>query len=732
MTRCAVLSWFATLALAALVAPLPASADEGKDVNAANERAMKAAAAAVAPMVVKIETAGGLEVVGGGKKAGPAGPPTPGVARGTGPTTGLVVDADGFVITSSFNFANKPTDIFVTVPGRPTRLVAKVVATDQTRMLTLLKVDAHGLPVPIAYPKATVQVGQWALALGRTLDPNTDHPASISAGIISATNRLWGKGLQTDAKVSPANYGGPLVALDGRVFGVLVPAAPRAEGEAAGFEWYDSGIGFAIPLEDVFAKLPQLKTGANLRRGLLGITPQSPDVYTAQPVIGAIQPDSAAERAGVKVGDTILVIDGKQVPNFSAVQHILGPKYEGDVVKLKVRRGEKEIEFSSISLLGTSTTFVNAFLGLLPLRDDPTPGVQIRFVYPKSPAEAAGLKEGDRITQIGRADTKILVPVRNRQELSTALAQLSPGTEIRIEVKRKEGGKVETVTAKLTTIPDTIPEKLPLPSSAGKAMESPPKGKGPVIPAPAPAPKKDGLPKEKSSITTTEPVLFQDDPFAPKKDDKKEKVETGFLTRSDDVLGREYWVYVPDNYDANVSHGMIVWFHAAGQGGKDGEKMARTFRAFCEDYHFILMGPKAQNAQGWVPSETEVVMQDVKRVLGQYTVDRSRVVAHGMGNGGQMAFYVGFNVRDVFRGVATVGSVLGTAPKENVANQPLGFFIAVGDKDPLLKDVQASKAALDERRFPVVYRELKEFGKEYLDEKTFAELLNWFDSLDRI
>ena len=90
--------------------------------------------------------------------------------------------ADGFIVTSSFNFANKPTDIFVTVPGRPTRLVAKVVAHDHSRMLTLLKVDAKDLPVPTPYPKSEVQIGQWAIALGRTLDPNTDHPPSMGGG----------------------------------------------------------------------------------------------------------------------------------------------------------------------------------------------------------------------------------------------------------------------------------------------------------------------------------------------------------------------------------------------------------------------------------------------------------------------------------------------------------------------------------------------------------------------
>ena len=229
-------------------------------------------------------------------------------------------------------------------------------------------------------------------------------------------------------------------------------------------------------------------------------------------------------------------------------------------------------------------------------------------------------------------------------------------------------------------------------------------------------------------------VVLQEKKEEPKKDadEKKEKVETGLLKRTNEALGREYWVFVPDNYDPKVSHGLIVWFHPAGQGGKDAEVMARTFREFCEDSHFILMGPKSLAAEGWVPSEAEQVMQDVKAVLKQYTIDKPRVIAHGMGVGGQMACYLGFTQRDVFRGVAAVGSVLGTAPKENVATLPLSFFLAWGDKDPLAKDIAAGKAALDEKRFPVIAREMKEAGKEYLDVKVFEELLVWMDSLDRI
>jgi serine protease Do len=695
----------------------PITAVRAADVNEATEKAMKAASAVVAPTIVKIETAGGAEVVGG--KKGGGGPPQPGLRKGTGPTTGLIVAPDGFIITSAFNFANKPTDIFVTIPGR-TRLVAKVIANDQTRMLTLLKVDAQNLPVPTPIMKKEIEIGLWAMALGRTQDPDTDHAPSMSIGIVSATNRIWGKAIQTDAKTSPVNYGGPLIGIDGRVYGVVVPASSRAEGETAGVDVYDSGIGFAVPLEDIFAVLPQLKAGKDLRRGLLGVTPQGTDVYNAAPIIGAIQPDSAASRAGIQVGDTVLELNGKKITNYSTLQHVLGPMYEGDEIAVKVKRGEKEMEFKGIKLLGTATAFVNAFLGLLPMRDDPGPGVEIRYVYPKSPADLAGLKAGDRVMKLAPATIPMLLPVQNRDVLIAAMQRLTPGTEIKIEVKRKEGGKVETVTAKVIAASTDLPEQLPLPSSAEKALDK------------GPQPKKDPKDPFPMGVAEDDNSGCGDDKKDEPKKDTKPKVETGFMKRANEALGREYWVFVPDNYDANKSYGVIVWFHDIAQRGKDGESMKKIFEGVCEKYNFILMGPKSGNADGWRPSETELVMQDVNAVLGQYTIDKSRVVAHGMGNGGQMAFYVGFNARDVIRGVATLGSVLGTNPKENIANQPLSFFISGGDKDPLLKDIVESKNQLIEKRFPVVFREMKESGKEYCDEATFLDLVLWLDSLDRI
>jgi S1-C subfamily serine protease/predicted esterase len=696
--------WLLTLAAAAFVS----ATASGQGVNEAYEKAAKQAAAKVAPSVVKIETSGGRELIGGPSAIGPGA----GVRKGTGPTTGVVVDKDGYLITSAFNFANKPTDIFVTVPGRQ-RLVAKVVANDTTRMLTLLKVDAKDLPVPPAVPKSEVRVGQTALALGRTLDPEVARLPSISLGIVSATGRIWGKAIQTDAKVSPFNYGGPLVALDGRVMGVLVPASPRGDTEIAGLEWYDSGIGFAIPLEDVFAVLPRLKEGKDLHRGLVGITPKSTEEYVDPVEVGTVAPGSAAEKAGIKPGDRVVAIDGKPITNMSQLQHALGPRYEGDTVGVTILRDGKEEELKGLVLTSAVTAYTQPFLGILPMRDDPEPGVEVRFVYPKSPADAAGVKPGDRITKFAPASVPALAPVAGgRAGLARMVGGLPAGTEVKVEVKRKDGGKTETLTVKLGPLPDDVPEKLPLPSSAGKALERP-KGE--------PAPK-DGAPKKEEKPAEEKK----------KNSEKKDEEETGLLKRTHETTGREYWVYVPENYDKNVAHGLVVWFHAAGKGGRDADDLVKIWQDYCEDHHFILVGPKARSNDGWVASETEEVVQVAREVLGRYTLDRSRVVAHGMGVGGQMAFYVGFHARDLVRGVAVTGAVPGSQPKDTVQGQPLSFFIVAGQKDPLLKEITEGKDRLVEKKFPVVYREIADFGKEYLDEKTFREMRAWMDSLDKI
>jgi len=668
----------------------------GQDLEALQEKAMKAAVARVAPCVVQIETSGGSDVIGTGFGG-------PQVRKGTGPTTGLIVAADGYVISSAFNFANKPSAIFVAVPGRKDRLVAKTVATDHTRMLTLLKIEAKGLPVPTPAPKKDIKVGEWSLALGRTW-VGLDASPSVSIGIISALGRIWGKAIQTDAKVSPTNYGGPLIDLEGRVMGVLVPASPRGQDETAGVEWYDSGIGFAIPLEDINKVLPRLREGKDLNKGLLGITAQNTDIYGAKPIIASIAPDSAALRAGIKSGDIITEIDGVRVVRQAQVLHLLGEKYEGEPVSVKVLRGKQELSFPNLKLSGTLSAFIHPFLGILALRDDPELGEEIRYVFPKGPADAAGLKAGDRIMKIGLATTPPQA-FSGRDELSLALDHLQPGTELSLQVNRKASKKTETVKVTLGVLSEAIPEQLPELASKKQAL----------------APRK---------LARTGP------PRIPaKKEDKKEekkKPETGLLKRSTPGRDHEYWVYVPEDYDPNVSYALVIWLHPAGKGkDKETEQIIGAWDDFCAENHLILLCPKAESEGGWLGSEADFVNQAARAVMGEYTIDAQRVVAHGMGIGGQMAFYMGFNARDLIRGVATTGAILNNPPKDNVANQRLSFFIVAGGKDPLLEGIQQSKEKLTEHKFPVVYHEIPEAGNQYLDGVMLRELIRWIDSLDR-
>ncbi len=681
----------------------PAAAQE--KLNDVLQAAIKGAVREAAPSVVQINTLGGTDIV----VAGPRGTQ---IRKAMGPTTGVILSADGYVISSAFNFINQPKTILVAVPGHPKPFPAKVVATDSSRMLTLLKIEATGLPVPRTAPKKELTVGQWSIALGRTLDPHADAVPSMSVGIISAVDRIWGKAIQTDAKVSPVNYGGPAIDIRGRVQGILVPASPQGADSTAGIEWYDSGIGFAVPLEDVLAVLPRLKKGENLKRGLLGVRLKDADIYGAAPVVGMVTPDSAAAKAGIQPGDLITEIDGKPVARMAQILHLIGPKYEGDTVSVKVKRGDKEIALPGLKLVGTLASFAHSFLGIVPMRDDPELGVEVRYVYPKSPADKAGLKEGDRILKVGGPTGPLMAlngQKAGRDQLMDLLNPVPAGTNIRVEVVRKGGKKTETLAVTLAALADpalgAVPATLPETASFKKARE------------PRVTLGKDGKPVK---------------PAAAKKDDKEKAPETGLLKRINASGEHTYYVFVHEDYDPNVAHAVVLWLHPAGKSSKDDiETFTNTWEDYCKDNHLILVCPITENKNGWLPGESEWVIAVVRDVLNRYTVDRQRVVVHGMGVGGQMAYHLGFQARDLFRGVATTGSVLTQQPKENVAAARLSFFVVAGDKDPLAKPIAESTTKLTQRKYPLVHREIKNMGAQYLDEPTLKELVRWIDALDR-
>ncbi len=436
--RIRVIPLAAALCALALAAATARAADD--DLTAQEETAIKAAVANVAPSVVRIETLGGMETVGG-------------LLVGTGPTTGLVVSADGYIVTSAFNFVQKPSQILVDLADG-TRLPAEVVARDDSRMLVLLKVPLAGtnsdkkLPVPAPAPVADLRVGQWAIAVGRVFD---EKQPNISVGIVSALDRIWGKAVQTDAKISPANYGGPLVDIEGRVIGVLVPLSPMETGEMAGVEWYDSGIGFAVPLEQINRVLDRLKKGEDLQPGLMGVNLKVGDPYASEPVIAACHPKSPAAQAGIKAGDKIVAVDGVKVSSTSELKHQLAPRYAGEKITLAVLRDGEHIE-KPLELTAKLQPYIHPFLGILPRRDSDD-GVVVCFVYSDSPAAKAGIKVGDRIVSLaGEA-------VKSPAAFQEQIAAHEPLEEVKLEIDR--AGKKQTLSAKLATLPEAVPAELP-------------------------------------------------------------------------------------------------------------------------------------------------------------------------------------------------------------------------------------------------------------------------------
>lgn len=306
-----------------LVAPIAASAQDS--LLKLEEQAFKAAAAEVADSIVQLQPFGGLDRVGE-------------TLTGTGPTSGLIVSDDGYIISSAFSFAAKPAAVVAKLPdGR--QLDATIVATDYSRMLTLLKIDATDLPVSEPAPVDEAKVGQWTLAIGKVFDPKTPN---TSAGVLSAKDRIWGKALQTDAKTSPFNYGGPLVDIQGRVMGVIVPLSMTSDEVMAGAEWYDSGIGFAVPYEQVMASFERLRSGEDLYRGTLGVTTTKPGAMFATPIVADIRKDSPAAKAGIEAADVIIKVGDRAVARQAEVLQALGPKYAGDSVDITVRRGSEE------------------------------------------------------------------------------------------------------------------------------------------------------------------------------------------------------------------------------------------------------------------------------------------------------------------------------------------------------------------------------------------------------
>jgi serine protease Do len=648
-------------AISAIAAVRLASAAE--PLGVLEERAIKAAVEQVAPSVVRIETVGGAEKVGK-------------LLVGTAPTTGLIVSADGYIVSSAFSFAQQPDSILVTLPNG-SRQAAKLVATDHSRLLVLLKVETDVQLVPaVPLPLNELHVGQWAIAVGRVFEPQRPN---ASVGIVSAVGRIWGKAVQTDAKISPNNYGGPLVDISGRVMGVLVPLSPQGGGDVAGVEWYDSGIGFAIPLESVLRVLPQWREGEDLHPGLLGISLKGKDLFSDPASIAAIATTGPAYKAGFRKADKIVEIDGKLIASEAQLKHALGPQYAGETVKVVALRGDDRIEHE-VQLAEKIEPFVVPFLGILPLRPIDTPaesaGIVVRYVYSGSPAANVGMQAGDKITKFaGKA-------VTSSGDVAESMQSLAPGEAVSLEVTR--GSETLTFSPQLTTLPETLPTELPA------AYDS-----------------------------AAVPPLGDDTPAVGVVPIKLPEFENKCIA------------YIPDDYNPAVPHGVVLWLHAPG--GFKQDELVEQWKPLCETYDLILLAPQATDPDKWLPTETRFVRSALDSVMKTYSIDPARVAVHGREAGGTLAYIFAFLNLDVARAVAA-----SDAPLPRVAQLPqpdplhrLAFYTSLATGSPQALFIEAGIEKLREAKYPVIVQEVGETPR-HLNPDELESLVRWIDTLDRL
>ncbi|MCH7987779.1 MAG: PDZ domain-containing protein, partial [Planctomycetes bacterium] len=643
----------------AFAACVPASSAAEKSVEALEEQAFKQAAAYVSPSIVRILTTGGQDRIGR-------------ILTGTGPTTGVVVSADGYVISSAFNFASRPSSILVELPDER-RFSARLVATDRARMLTLLKIDVSGLIPVQAAEKKSLRVGQWAIALGRTF--NNPQP-SMSVGIVSALKRIWGRAVQTDAKVSPVNYGGPLVDIQGRVIGILVPLSMKGTGATAGVEWYDSGIGFAIPMEDVYASLERLKTGKDLKPGLMGVIMRGRDFLAGKPIIDLVRAGSPAEIAGFKRGDVIVEIDGNSIRRQAEVKMALGNKYAGETVTVVVERKGKTHR-AEVTLVDQLIAYESGFLGILPMREETgqaTAGVGIRYVYPEGPAEKAGLQIRDRIMRFNESE------ITNAATLTDLVSRVRPGQKVSIDYRRDNQEKTVEVT--LASIPNTVPAEL----------------RSSLIPSPM-------------------------EPIEPDENEKKKGPRTGRFTVEMPNHQHSYWAYVPDDYNPDYEYGLMVWIHPNGKTME--ADILDYWSLICQQRGLLLLAPKAEKTSAWNMNEAGFVKDSIEHFRETYSVNARRLFLHGFGKGGGFTYHLAFKYRDVFRGISVVNSALQKAPPENHPDYRLQFHLVSGTENPEHRAVESLVKRLQQMKYPASFTVIEDGDESYPGGEALLEIARW-------
>ena len=353
--------------------------------------------------------------------------------------SGVMVSPDGYILTNN-HVIEGASDVRVTL-GDKRQLEAKVIGADPKTDIAVLKVEGSGFPAITIGDSSKVQVGDYALAIG---DP-FGVGQTVTMGIVSAMNRGnlgiedYEDFIQTDAPINPGNSGGALINDRGELIGINTAILSHGSGG-------NEGIGFAVPVNLAREVMDQIMDHGKVNRAYLGVMVQdvTPGIAKAMGLtdmkgvlIGDVTPSSPAQKSGIKRGDIILDVNGKQIADSRELRMSISLMKADATVKLRILRDgnqsdvtvmlgnlpdEKEqakagseegnsqggLEGVTVENLDSQTA---RQLGL----SSATTGVVVTDIAPSSPFIESGLQKGDVIQEVNHQ------PVRNVSQLEEAV-----------------------------------------------------------------------------------------------------------------------------------------------------------------------------------------------------------------------------------------------------------------------------------------------------------------------
>ena len=272
-----------------------------------------------------------------------------------GSGSGVIISTDGYIVTNN-HVVDGADELTVTLNDNK-EYSARIIGTDKTTDLALIKISATNLPAMPIGDSDKLKVGEWVLAVGNPFNFNS----TVTAGIVSAKARSLGANgiesfIQTDAAINSGNSGGALVNTRGELVGINAMLYSQTGSY--------SGYGFAIPTTIMNKVVADLKKYGVVQRGVLGVSATDVNKYfdsqkeqgkevdlgTMEGVyVAKVDEDGSAAEAGIKEGDVIIAVDGKKVVKMSEFQEYLTNKRPGDKVSVTYLR-KKQKKTATITL----------------------------------------------------------------------------------------------------------------------------------------------------------------------------------------------------------------------------------------------------------------------------------------------------------------------------------------------------------------------------------------------